>query len=106
MIADVSLPILGADFLENYEILLDLKNRRLLYQNKLEVKAYAISGNSENLSTVNKTLKYYKILSEFPNITNPAILKIMKKKHGVTHHILTEGQPIFSKARRVISRKN
>ena len=75
MFADVSRLILGADFLENYGILLDLKNWRLLHQNKLEVKAYAISGNFENLSTVNKTSKYYKILSDFPNITNPATLK-------------------------------
>ena len=27
------------------------------------------------------------------------------KKHGVTHHILTKGQPIFSKARRLFPEK-
>ena len=50
MISDAFCSILGADFLENYETTLDLKNK-LEDQNKFEVEAYTMHAVGENLNT-------------------------------------------------------
>ena len=46
--------------------------------------------------------EFVKLLSEFPEVTNKENLRFATPPaHGVRHHIVTSGPPIFSKARRL-----
>lgn len=106
LIADVTRPILGADFLGKYGLLVDIKNRILCDPlTTVSTKAPASNATSVSLQTVSKSTKYHELLLDFPSITNPASLKNVKKKHNVLHYILTKGQPVFSKPRRLSPEK-
>ena len=102
LLADVSRPIIGADFIENFGLLIDLKNRRLIdsltnIANIGAIEAEQLLG----ITTIKESSQYHTLLAKFPNITNPATLKNTKKQHGVTHTIETKGPPVFSKPRRL-----
>ncbi|UYV84724.1 hypothetical protein LAZ67_X003220 [Cordylochernes scorpioides] len=100
IIAKVNKGIIGADFLNNFKLILDISNKRLIDGiTNLSIRGDVMSIDSTSItSTINKNEKYYNILAQFPEITKPNFL-INKVKHDVEHHIITKGQPVFSKPR-------
>lgn len=105
LIADVSHPIIGADFLERFELLVDVKNRRLVdNQTFLSAKGTMISGPSLGLTLISGKCAYQEILTQFPQLLT-SDLNVKQKPHSVTHCIETRGQPVFSKARRLSPEK-
>ncbi|GFU72575.1 transposon Ty3-I Gag-Pol polyprotein [Trichonephila clavipes] len=44
--------------------------------------------------------KYFNVLKSYPDLTKPNLVN-RAVKHGVKHHILTTGQPVYSKARQL-----
>lgn len=103
IIAETTKGIIGADFLHHYELLIDLKNKKLIdNRTKLSVVA-EIAFEFENISinTIGN-IKYNEILKSFPEITKPVITPSSKIKHNVEHFIKTSsGPPIYSKFRRL-----
>ncbi|UYV84114.1 hypothetical protein LAZ67_X001216, partial [Cordylochernes scorpioides] len=96
--ARVSKGILGADFLKEHNLLIDLKNRQLVDGcTNLKIRG-AVTSMSCGISTLDKNSKYYNILSSFPNITIPNLLR-PKVQHNVRHFIATKGPPVFARAR-------
>nr|CAX83701.1 pol polyprotei [Schistosoma japonicum] len=102
-VADLDLAILGMDFLERYEFLVDTKKRRLT----LKETSKFTKGIESNIASLNliqtppvTTEKFQDILAEFPNLTksNP---QTPKTKLKVCHIIKTEGAPVFAKRRRL-----
>ncbi|GFX08240.1 transposon Tf2-6 polyprotein [Trichonephila clavipes] len=77
IIAKVKRGIIGADFLQKFQLLIDLHNRKLI-------------DGVTNLS----------IKGEVATIQESKI-SAQVVKHGVKHHILTTGQPVYSKARQL-----
>ncbi|GFW27021.1 hypothetical protein TNCV_1378591 [Trichonephila clavipes] len=55
---------------------------------------------NNDLSTVNRASKYFNLLNSYPDLTKPNLVNRVVK-HGVKHHILTTGQPVYSKARQL-----
>lgn len=105
LIADVSDPILGADFLERFGLLVDVKNRQLVDNStSLKAKGTLCSGPTLGLTLVSEETPYHRIISTFPQLFNPN-LSIELKTHPVTHCIETQGPPVFSKARRLSPEK-
>lgn len=100
-IADVSRPILGADFLSNFGLVVDLRNRRLI-DNISGLKIAGELGTSllVDVSLINKTQPYGKILSEFPELTR-LDQEITMSSSEVFHHIQTIGPPVAQRARRL-----
>ncbi|KAG8175585.1 hypothetical protein JTE90_018878 [Oedothorax gibbosus] len=100
VIAAVSHPILGADFLKNFGLLVDMKNNRLIDTSTgRKVSAPVIASSYGTISLLAQDSKYKDLLSEFPEIikvSNP-----VKINHQVDHHIETTGPPVFSRARRL-----
>lgn len=104
IIADVSKPIIGIDFLSFYNLLIDCRNQRLidnttsLYVNGLR------SGSSEDISSikvVSGDSEFHELLREFPEITRPAG-KGSPSKHNTLHHIkTTPGPPVACRPRRL-----
>ncbi|UYV70049.1 hypothetical protein LAZ67_7001603 [Cordylochernes scorpioides] len=96
--ARVSKGILGAEFLKEHNLLIDLKNRQLVDGcTNLKIRG-AVTSMSCGISTLDKNSKFYNILSSFPNITIPNLLR-PKVQHNVRHFIATKGPPVFTRAR-------
>lgn len=102
-VAKTSKGILGADFLKNFNLLIDLKNQKLIDNNtKLSTKG-SISAISQTdcISTVNSQNSISKLLKNFSDITKPKLIPT-EPKHQVKHYIqTTNGPPLFCKARRL-----
>jgi len=103
IIANVNRPILGADFLTHFELLIDLKNKTLIdastYSSASGISArnitsLGISHISDNTNT------YAKIIQEFPNLTKPDF-ETKSFKHDIKHHIETTGPPVYCRPRRL-----
>lgn len=103
IIADVSKPILGSDFLKHYHLLPDLKSKsmidgttllhvlgKVLHSSSIEIKVLAQDDS-----------KYNMLLLKYPDIYQSKALPGIKSKHNVYHHIETTGQPVYAKARRL-----
>ncbi|GBO10971.1 Retrovirus-related Pol polyprotein from transposon 297, partial [Araneus ventricosus] len=98
-------PILGADFLERYGLLVDIKNKKLIDVERNRTTSGHLSfGSSLGITVLSGDTQFHKLLSKFPNLTNPS-LNIVPKSHGTTHCILAKGPPVFSRARRLTPEK-
>ncbi|GFW86541.1 transposon Tf2-6 polyprotein [Trichonephila clavipes] len=71
IIADVSSPIIGADFLNPHTIL-----------------------------TVDANISFKNILSEYPDLSNPSLIS-KSASHGTVRHIITTGPPVTARPRRL-----
>ncbi|GFU55034.1 hypothetical protein TNCV_425421 [Trichonephila clavipes] len=92
----------GADFLRKFQLLIDLPNRKLIDGvTNLSIKGEVATIQENNdLSTVSRASKYFNLLKSYTDLTKPNLVNRVVK-HGVKHHILTSGQPIYSKARQL-----
>ncbi|KAL0830128.1 hypothetical protein ABMA28_003585 [Loxostege sticticalis] len=99
VIADIRQPILKADFLNYYGLLVDIKSKKLIDNlTNLNVNASIINSREPAVKTVDEKHPYHSLLSRYPEITKPINFKELPK-HNVCHHIETRGPPIFARAR-------
>ncbi|GBN72707.1 hypothetical protein AVEN_57192-1 [Araneus ventricosus] len=105
IVADVSRPILGADVLERYGFLVDIKNKKLIYVGRNRTTRGHLSfGSSLGITVLSGNKQFHKLLSKFPNLTNHS-LNIVPNSHGTTHCILTKGPPVLSSAKKLTPEK-
>ena len=103
IVADVANPILGADFLQHFGLVVDMNRRRLIDSiTNLKVQGIqAISTSpSPSLLPQSSSSPFDTILLEYPTITLPSA-DMPPVKHSITHHIPTTGPPVSAKARRL-----
>jgi hypothetical protein len=99
IIADVTKPIIGADFLCHHELLVDLKNRRLVDNvTKLSISTPGCYTNIPTVRSIDLEQSYHNILKDFPGITRLTCMKLTPK-HRVEHYIETTGPPLHCRAR-------
>lgn len=100
VIANVSQPIIGADFLNHFKLIVDISSKKLVDKvTNLHVKGPLINHNeSMILSTFDSKNPCSDILSKYPSITKPFDFKEIPK-HNVYHYIETTGSPVHAKAR-------
>ncbi|UYV62138.1 hypothetical protein LAZ67_1007955 [Cordylochernes scorpioides] len=95
IIADTNKAILGADFMEHFGIIPDIKGKFIIDSlTKLRKRASITNFNSLSPKQIFDILSHYPSLTKPPSYSTPV-------KHSVTHHITTKGQPTFSKPRRL-----
>ncbi|KAL1518322.1 hypothetical protein ABEB36_001961 [Hypothenemus hampei] len=100
IVADVTQPILGADFLCHHGILVDLRRKRLIDGFTLiAIQAAVDVLKTPNISTVGNNRNYQDLLKEYLDITRPNLKK--GAIHDIQHHIITKGRPIAERARRL-----
>ena len=102
-IAEVSTPILGADFLQHFGVLIDLSNRRLIDPTtNVKSQGYVQATGSISPSIAGNTWEpdYEKIIGDFPDITMPSF-SAKQLSHNITHHIVTSGPPAHARPRRL-----
>ena len=102
IVADVKQPIIGADFLIHYNLLVDLRSRCLRdMRTGLAIPASLSSISPLSLNRVDTVQnEYTKLLGQFPELTRPTT-KGETVKHGMTHKIVTKGHPVFARPRRL-----
>ncbi|CAH8547737.1 unnamed protein product [Schistosoma rodhaini] len=103
IVAEVKQPILGADFLSNYNLLVDMRKKKLIDVNtSLQVNG-TITCNYETYGV--RLLRpdsqtFADLLSKYECITK-ADYQTENSTHHVQHTITTTGPPICAKARRL-----
>ncbi|XP_029675867.1 uncharacterized protein LOC115243212 [Formica exsecta] len=104
-IASIQRPILGADFLSHYVLLVDMKRRQLIDTiTSLTYKEKLSRINHLTVCTTSPDLPFHKILAEFPELTRFAPIS-NNKIHQVEHHIIVKGSPAASTPRRLSPEK-
>ena len=102
IVADISKPIIGADFLANFDLLVDVRNRRI-WDRKTGLGTIAViaTGVAPSVQVIRGTSRYHALLREFHAITRPDGVN-RELKHATEHHIQTlPGPPVTCKPRRL-----
>lgn len=111
VIANVNKPILGADFLHHFGIMVDLQKGRLVDTNThlqiqgIMAKALSLAPPFFPLAGMPMSSSpYEKLLLEFPEVTSPHSYDC-PVRHDIKHKISTAGPPVSSRARRLAPEK-
>ena len=101
-VADVTRPILGANFFIAHNAAIDLRGRRLIDFNHGDTFSTMSEPNANILSGLSlaPSNSFEKLLQKFPDIQTPHFEPQMNK-HGVEHYIITESPPTHSRPRRL-----
>ena len=105
VVADVGRPILGADFLHHFHLSVDL-NKRTLVDNTTQLTIAGVLVSSQSLQPSipppsHPPNEFTSLLAEYPQLTQPHNYHDQPAKHNTTHTIITTGQPVAAKARRL-----
>lgn len=101
VIANVTQPLLGADFLCAYNLMVDVKGQRLVDTTTFSsFPLKCTTGQALGVHNVSAAKSYANLLADFPELMTPTFSK-PTSRHGVEHFIPTEGTPIHSRARRL-----
>jgi cleavage and polyadenylation specificity factor subunit 1 len=105
-IANVTRPILGADFFIRHNLAVDMRGRRLVdLDNSFSFQAASISASASIAGLSSSPCNSFsRLLYDFPDILVPRFDSPVNK-HGVEHHIVTNGPPVHARARRLDSEK-
>ena len=103
IIADLPLPIIGADFLREYGLLVDIKHQKLI-DSTTNFIVNGIRNTQEHVTptimTATSSSRFDNLLRQYPDVVRP-IYKYGEVKHGTTHHIPTRGPPVSARPRRL-----
>ena len=99
-LAAVDRSILGADFLRDNNLLVDVNSRRLVCASSLESLYAGPAPSSEPVraSLLSVPGEYRALLEEFPDVT-VSTFSARKPVHSTCHHIITSGSTVFAKTR-------
>ena len=101
-IAEVTRPILGADFFRLHHLAIDVRGRKLLNlaDGRLHSATSIDSAGSVYGLSCRQSNEYDDIIHAFPSILVPNFSST-GKKHTVRHYIDTRGPPVSARARRL-----
>lgn len=97
LIANVSKPILGADFLSEYGLLVDVKNKQLIdAQTNLRTRCNSQLTQYQRVTSVDVKSDFNELINEFKDLTLPPTFNKCDnlKPSMVKHQIITTGQPV------------
>lgn len=102
VVADVTKAIIGVDFLSHYNLIVDIRNKRLIDNTTtLSSEAYLANTNVDSVKVVQGDTRYHNLLSKYPEITRPSGTPYTPT-HNTVHHIrTTPGPPISCTPRRL-----
>ena len=103
VLAQVTYPILGADFLAFHSLLVDSHNKQVIPANSLiplpsSTTTASLSPLLAHLQSAPEPIR--NLIASFPTVFNSNLAK-QQHQHGVQHHIQTTGPPVFAQARRL-----
>ena len=103
LVADVQKPIIGADFLRHFALLVDMRQHQLT-DTSTHLRIQGIVTQDPSPSPVftpkNTGDPYLTLLSQFPTLTQ-VCSPDSPIKHDITHHIITSCPPVSARPRRL-----
>ena len=103
VIADLPMPILGADFLANFGLKVDVAHRQLIdTTTTLSINGItaSITSPSPIFAMPQTSSAYTELFARFPQLSRPNYQETTVK-HNITHHIRTTGPPVHCRPRRL-----
>lgn len=102
VVANVGKPIIGADFIAHYGLLVDCKNGRLIDNlTTLSTATSRVNCQISSVKTISGDSEYHALLSRYSQLTKPSGVT-REVKHNTVHFIRTSpGPPVFSRPRRL-----
>jgi hypothetical protein len=102
VVADVTQPLIGADSLSHFGLLVDCKNNRLLDADSLlSAPAQAASSQTPSVKVISGGSSVDTLLSEFPDFIRPTGVQ-REVRHNTVHHVrTTPGPPVTCRQRRL-----
>jgi hypothetical protein len=102
VVADVTQPLIGVDFLSHFGLLVDCRNNRLLDGvTSLSAPAEAASTQVASVKTITGGTPVDSLLAQFPELIRPAGFQ-RQVRHSTVHHIRTvPGLPVTCRPRRL-----
>ena len=106
IIADVSKPIIGIDFLHHYGLLIDIRNNQLIDPlSNVRSTGWSEILPSSGISTIAPNSipnSFQSLLRKYPDILLPSNLAHLPQiNHSAQHFIITEGPPVTARPRRL-----
>ena len=110
IVADVQTAILGADFLAHFDLMVDVKRRRLVDPlTALAVQDESVVASVYSVTTSRSVdtpagvvgLGYSRLLNEFAALSSPCTSAALLEGSPVQHHIVTTGPPVVERHRRL-----
>ncbi|XP_015118801.1 uncharacterized protein LOC107042316 [Diachasma alloeum] len=110
-VANVKTPIIGADLLAHYGLLIDLRGKRLIDPTTNltapgeihETSIFSVSTVTNDLSALSPAIS--QLLVKFVDITKPPAAPRTQLDSPVAHHIVTSGPPVAERFRRLVGEK-
>ena len=106
-VAEVNKPIIGADFIRAFGLLVDLTGRRLVQPDgPSSIKAVLRQVPSDicNIVRAVSANEFEALLRSRPELSTPTF-SFSAPRHGVQHYIVTTGPPVHAQARRLSPEK-
>ena len=104
IIADLLYLILGADFLDHFNLLVDVRRRKVV-DNFTSLSAPARSTTNASFSPkffiASAGNQFHSLLSSYQDLVDPTF-NSTKVVHSTVHHIFTTGPPVFSRPHRFV----
>lgn len=105
ILAKVSRPIIGADFLRFYHLLPDLRKKVLVDGDTLLTSpASATNDAGVTIKAISGATPYHNLMKQYPELYIQQTISV-ERKHQVVHHITTNGPPIKARPRRLDPQK-
>ncbi|GBN56755.1 Transposon Ty3-G Gag-Pol polyprotein [Araneus ventricosus] len=102
IVADVTKPIIGADFLQHFGLLIDLKKRCLINPlTNFTARGKSTVSDIPVVKTIVGNSEYSELLRKFKEITQLNSSPKDTIKHDTVHYIPTVGPPVSARARRL-----
>ena len=103
IVTDIQQPILGADFLRHFGLMVDMRQRQLVdTHTHLHIQGVlsTVPSPSTSICPTDASNPYLTLLSEFPALTR-IYSPDTPVKHDVMHYIETTGPPVSARPRRL-----
>jgi hypothetical protein len=102
IVADVTQPLIGADFLTHFALLVDCRNKRLLDNvTSLSTPAQPTSLQISSIKILRTSTWVDALLSEFPDLICPSGVQRAVQHSTVHHNQATPGTPVTCRPRRL-----
>lgn len=100
-VAQVNKPIIGADFLDRFGLLTDIKHRRLVDgETNLSVNGILINSDTPTPQSFSVENQFSELLKSYPNLTKPPRFDL-PVNHSIVHEIVTNGRLPYVHPRRL-----
>lgn len=102
IVAEVTSPIIGADFIRHYDLLIDLRRNRIIDNTTKLESACTTTTHSTNIEikTFDTSNIFADLLCDFADITKLSPYG-SRTNSTIFHRIETTGQPVFARPRRL-----